>query len=154
MTKHDPAFNFDNTYARELEGFYVPWQGAVAPAPKIVQFNDSLARDLGLDALALDTSEGAAIFAGSVAPEGAYPLAQAYAGHQFGGFSEQLGDGRALLLGEVSDKDGDRFDLQLKGSGRTPFSNATRTTCIAKSRCASPWPRWAANWKSPRWTGR
>ena len=122
MTKHDPKFDFDNTYARELEGFYVPWQGAVAPAPMIVQFNDDLAHDLGLDTEALNSGEGAAVFAGSVAPEGAYPLAQAYAGHQFGGFSEQLGDGRALLLGEVLDKDGIRFDVQLKGSGRTPFS--------------------------------
>jgi uncharacterized protein YdiU (UPF0061 family) len=122
MAKHDPKFNFDNTYARELEGFYVPWQGAHAPAPKIIQFNDDLANDLGVDAKALNSADGAAVFAGSVAPVGAYPLAQAYAGHQFGGFSEQLGDGRALLLGEVLDKDGERFDLQLKGSGRTPFS--------------------------------
>jgi uncharacterized protein YdiU (UPF0061 family) len=122
MTKHDPKFEFDNTYARELEGFYVPWQGVNAPAPMIVQFNDDLANDLGVDAKALNSADGAAVFAGSVAPEGAFPLAQAYAGHQFGGFSEQLGDGRALLLGEVLDKDGERFDLQLKGSGRTPFS--------------------------------
>ncbi|SFR48321.1 protein adenylyltransferase SelO [Litoreibacter janthinus] len=122
MTKHDPTFNFDNTYARELEGFYVPWQGAAAPAPKIVLFNRALADDLGLDSDALFSSDGAANFAGSVAPMGATPLALAYAGHQFGGFSEQLGDGRALLLGEVLDKNGARFDLQLKGSGRTPFS--------------------------------
>ncbi|MGH1578840.1 protein adenylyltransferase SelO [Planktotalea sp.] len=122
MTNHDPKFDFDNTYARELEGFYVPWQGAKAPAPTIVQFNDELADDLGLDSDALKTADGAAIFAGSVAPDGAAPLAQAYAGHQFGGFSEQLGDGRALLLGELLDKEGARFDLHLKGSGRTPFS--------------------------------
>ena len=122
MTRHDPKFDFDNTYARELEGFYVPWQGAVAPAPKIVQFNVDLARDLGLDADALNTAQGAAIFAGSVPPQGASPLAQAYAGHQFGGFSEQLGDGRALLVGEILDTSGARFDLHLKGSGRTPFS--------------------------------
>jgi uncharacterized protein YdiU (UPF0061 family) len=64
MTKHDPKFNFDNTYARELEGFYVPWQGAVAPAPMIVQFNDDLAHDLGLDTEALNSAEGAAVFAG------------------------------------------------------------------------------------------
>ncbi len=122
MAKHDPKFDFDNTYARELEGFYVPWQGTNAPAPMIVQFNDDLANDLGLDSEALNGTDGAAIFAGSVAPDGATPLAQVYAGHQFGGFSEQLGDGRALLLGEVLDKNGKRFDLQLKGSGRTPFS--------------------------------
>ena len=122
MTKHDPTFNFDNTYARELEGFYVQWQGAPAPAPKIVLFNSALADDLGLESNALNSPDGAAIFAGSVTPTGANPLAQAYAGHQFGGFSEQLGDGRALLLGELLDKKGARFDLHLKGSGRTPFS--------------------------------
>ncbi len=122
MTKHDPDFIFDNTYAHQLEGFYVSWQGEKAPAPEIVLFNDDLAGDLGLDCDALNGDHGAAIFSGSVAPEGADPLAQAYAGHQFGGFSEQLGDGRALLLGEVLDKGGVRYDLQLKGSGRTPFS--------------------------------
>jgi uncharacterized protein YdiU (UPF0061 family) len=77
---------------------------------------------LGLDADVLDSERGAAIFAGSEAPEGAAPLAQAYAGHQFGGFSPQLGDGRALLIGELIDRHGVRRDLQLKGSGRTPFS--------------------------------
>lgn len=122
MTKHDLTFNFDNTYARELEGFYVPWQGEKAPAPQVVLVNNTLAATLGLDAAALNTNQGAAIFSGSVAPIGADPLAQAYAGHQFGGFSEQLGDGRALLLGEVLDENETRFDLQLKGSGRTPFS--------------------------------
>ncbi len=122
MTRRDPDFIFDNTYAHQLEGFYVAWKGEEAPAPEIVLFNDDLASDLGLDSAALNTDHGAAIFSGSVAPEGADPLAQAYAGHQFGGFSEQLGDGRALLLGEVLDKSGVRYDLQLKGSGRTPFS--------------------------------
>jgi len=122
MTKHDPHFNFDNTYARELEGFYVPWEGEKAPNAKVVVFNEALAQDIGLDAAALNSKHGAAVFSGSVAPEGASPLAQAYAGHQFGGFSPQLGDGRALLLGEVLDTQGRRFDLHLKGSGRTPFS--------------------------------
>lgn len=117
-----PQFAFDNSYARELDGFYVPWQGDTAPAPRIVAFNDALARDLGLDPAALNSPDGAAILTGSVAPEGALPLAQAYAGHQFGGFSPQLGDGRALLLGEVIDRSGARRDLHLKGSGRTPFS--------------------------------
>jgi len=116
------TFDFDNTYARDLQGFYAPLQGAVAPDPSIVQFNQELATSFGLDADALNTPEGAAIFAGSVVPDGAEPLAQVYAGHQFGGFSQQLGDGRALLLGEILDTDGNRFDLQLKGSGRTPFS--------------------------------
>ncbi|MDF1607533.1 YdiU family protein [Hoeflea sp. YIM 152468] len=116
------AFDFDNSYARELEGFYVPWKGAEVPAPRMIRFNRALADDLGLEASALDGDEGAAIFAGHTAPAGAAPLAMAYAGHQFGGFSPQLGDGRALLLGEVIDKRGKRCDIHLKGSGRTPFS--------------------------------
>jgi uncharacterized protein YdiU (UPF0061 family) len=116
------AFNFDNSYARDLEGFYVPWKGAEVPAPKMVRFNRALAEELRLDADALDGDAGAAILAGHVAPEGAFPLAMAYAGHQFGGFSPQLGDGRALLLGEVIDSAGARRDIHLKGSGRTPFS--------------------------------
>ncbi|MCY0147167.1 YdiU family protein [Hoeflea sp. G2-23] len=116
------GLKFDNSYARELEGFYVPWKGAEVPAPKLVRFNRELAVELGLDADALDSAEGAAILSGHTAPEGATPLAMAYAGHQFGGFSPQLGDGRALLLGEVIDSHDERRDLHLKGSGRTPFS--------------------------------
>ena len=115
-------FNFDNSYARELDGFYVPWQGAEFPSPTIVRVNDALARQLKLDPNALNSTEGAAILAGRLIPEGATPLAQAYAGHQFGNFSPQLGDGRALLVGELIDSQGERRDLHLKGSGRTPFS--------------------------------
>ena len=115
---------FDNTYARELEGFYVPWKAAQVAQPKLVKFNRDLAEELGLDADVLDSDEGARIFAGNESPEGAVPLAQAYAGHQFGGFVPQLGDGRALLLGEVIDRNGRRRDIQLKGSGPTPFSRA------------------------------
>jgi uncharacterized protein YdiU (UPF0061 family) len=118
------VFAFDNTYARELEGFYVPWKAARAAQPQLVQLNRELAEELGLDADALDSEEGARIFAGNETPEGAVPLAQAYAGHQFGGFVPQLGDGRALLLGEVIDRNGRRRDIQLKGSGPTPFSRA------------------------------
>jgi uncharacterized protein YdiU (UPF0061 family) len=117
-----PRFNFDNTFARSLDGFFVPWNAEEAPSPRLVQLNHGLAEELGLDAAALDSMAGAAIFSGNVAPEGSTPLAQAYAGHQFGGFSPQLGDGRALLLGEVIDTGGRRRDIQLKGSGRTPFS--------------------------------
>ncbi|WP_417413219.1 protein adenylyltransferase SelO [Hoeflea sp.] len=116
------GFQFDNSYARELEGFYVPWKGAEVPAPRMIRFNEPLADELGLDGAALDSDAGAAIFAGHKAPDGAEPLAMAYAGHQFGGFSPQLGDGRALLLGEVIDINGQRRDIHLKGSGRTPFS--------------------------------
>lgn len=117
-----PQFNFDNSYARSLEGFFVPWQAAGAVSPRLLQLNHDLAAELGLDVSALESPAGVAIFAGNVAPEGSAPLAQAYAGHQFGGFSAQLGDGRALLLGEVIDTQQRRRDIQLKGSGRTPFS--------------------------------
>ncbi len=117
-----PAFRFDNTYARDLPGFYTSWQPARVPAPQLLFFNDGLAADLGLDAAALQGEAAAALFAGNTVPEGAEPLAQAYAGHQFGGFSPRLGDGRALLLGEVVDTQGRRRDIAMKGSGRTPFS--------------------------------
>lgn len=115
-------FNFDNSYARELAGFYIPWQGTEVPSPAIVRVNEALAHELQLDPRALHSAEGAAVLAGSLSPEGATPLAQAYAGHQFGGFSPKLGDGRALLVGELIDRQGQRRDLHLKGSGRTPFS--------------------------------
>ncbi|MBK7002027.1 MAG: YdiU family protein [Rhodoferax sp.] len=124
-----PRFTFDNTYARALPGTYVFWKPTVVPAPRMLFFNTPLAERLGLelelDSAGLSGTAGAAdaaLFAGNVLPEGAEPLAQAYAGHQFGGFSPQLGDGRALLLGEVIDKSGQRRDIAFKGSGRTPFS--------------------------------
>ncbi|GAA0771634.1 YdiU family protein [Roseibium denhamense] len=120
MTK--PLFQFDNTYARELPGFYVDWKGAEVPQPELALFNQDLAASLGLNGAELETEAGARIFAGVDSPEGAAPLAQVYAGHQFGGFSPQLGDGRALLIGEIVDPEGQRRDIQLKGSGRTPFS--------------------------------
>ena len=116
------AFHFDNSYARDLPGLYARWRPAVVPAPRWLFRNQALAQELGLDALALEGDAGAAIFAGNTVPDDAEPLAQAYAGHQFGGFSPQLGDGRAVLLGEVIDRAGQRRDIAFKGSGRTPFS--------------------------------
>ncbi len=116
------AIGFDNSFARELEGLFTPWPPTAVPDPHLVLFNASLADELGLDAAWFGTPEGVAILAGNQAPEGSAPLAQAYSGHQFGGFSPILGDGRALLLGEVIDRSGRRRDLALKGSGRTPFS--------------------------------
>ncbi len=115
-------FNFDNSYAEQLEGFYVPFLGEKAPEPKLVCLNNVLAESLGLDVKDLPAEDIAAIFSGGIPLKGGRPLAQAYAGHQFGGFSPQLGDGRALLLGEVIDKNGNRFDIHLKGSGRTSYS--------------------------------
>ncbi len=97
------SFAFDNTYARELEGLYVPWKATEAPQPALVKLNRELAEELGLDAKALDSAAGAQIFSGNRLPRGAAMIAQAYAGHQFGGFVP-LGDGRALLLGEVIDR--------------------------------------------------
>lgn len=116
------TIRFDNSYARDLEGMYLPWQGAEAPKPAMVWLNEPLAAELGLDAAALRGPPGLAMLTGGAMPDGATPLAMAYAGHQFGGFSPQLGDGRALLVGEVIDREGQRRDLHLKGSGKTPFS--------------------------------
>ncbi len=112
----------DNSYARDLEGFSVPWRPEAAPSPKSLFFNAPLAEELCLDVAALSGEAGTALFAGNAVPEGAEPIAQVYAGHQFGGFSPQLGDGRAVLLGEVIDRAGQRRDIALKGSGRTPYS--------------------------------
>jgi uncharacterized protein YdiU (UPF0061 family) len=116
------AFRFDNSFARDLEGFYTLWRPVAAPAPRLLFLNRYLAEELGLDVTSRQGADLAAIFTGNALPEGAEPLAQAYAGHQFGGFSPQLGDGRALLLGEVIDRQGRRRDIAFKGSGRTPFA--------------------------------
>jgi serine/tyrosine/threonine adenylyltransferase len=117
-----PYFNFDNSFARSLEGYFKSCKAEPSASPKLLQFNHALAEELGLDPVALDSEAGLAIFSGNVAPDGSEPISQAYAGHQFGGFAPQLGDGRALLLGEVIDTQQRRRDIQLKGSGRTPFS--------------------------------
>jgi len=119
---HKPQFKFDNSFARSLESYFHYCDPESAVAPKWLQFNHGLAEELGLDPVALDSDTGLAVFSGNATAEGSKPLAQAYAGHQFGGFSPQLGDGRALLLGEIIDTQQHRRDIQLKGSGRTPFS--------------------------------
>jgi uncharacterized protein YdiU (UPF0061 family) len=115
-------FAFDNTYARDLEGFYVPWRPAIVRAPRLLHLDRELADELGLAIESMGDAALAATFAGNAVPAGAQPIAQAYAGHQFGGFSPRLGDGRALLLGEVVDRQGRRRDIAFKGSGRTPFA--------------------------------
>jgi len=112
----------DNSYARLPEGFHVPVEPNATAAPSMLAWNTDLALELGLDSLGEDETELARVFSGASRPAGAQPIALAYAGHQFGHFSPQLGDGRAALLGEVVTDDGQRFDIQLKGSGRTPFS--------------------------------
>ncbi|MDL2404357.1 YdiU family protein [Rhizobium calliandrae] len=124
---HDKAvFNalpilFDNSYVQLPPQFFVEQVPVPVAAPRLIKFNTTLARDLGLDADALER-DGAAIFSGNKLLPGSQPIAMAYAGHQFGGFVPQLGDGRAILLGEVVDDRGRRRDIQLKGSGPTPFS--------------------------------
>ena len=115
-------FNFENSYARLPEKFYARVAPTPVPAPRLVKLNLELAERLGLDSAELASPEGVEVLAGSRVAAGSEPLAMAYAGHQFGYFVRQLGDGRANLLGEVIGRDGVRYDIQLKGAGRTPFS--------------------------------
>lgn len=112
---------FDNSYARLPDRFYTRTPPVAVAGPRMLKFNQALADDLGLD-LPTDEQTRAKIFTGNLNPEGGEPLALAYAGHQFGHFNPQLGDGRAVLIGEIVARDGRRLDMQLKGSGRTPFS--------------------------------
>jgi uncharacterized protein YdiU (UPF0061 family) len=113
---------FDNSYARLPGRFFQQITPHKVAAPGVIKVNFELARGLGLELAGLDETALAAVFSGDAVPVGAEPIAQAYAGHQFGGFSPQLGDGRAVLLGEVVDPTGRRWDVALKGSGRTAFS--------------------------------
>lgn len=116
------SFAFDNSYARLPERFGAPTHPAPAPEPRLLAVNEKLAGELGLDPAWLRSEEGLAVLSGNRVAAGAQPIALAYAGHQFGNFVPQLGDGRAVLLGEVVDKTGRRRDIALKGSGRTRFS--------------------------------
>ena len=123
---------FDNSYAALPERFYAKLNPVEASQPKLIVVNDALAELLGLDQDWLRSPDGLGMLAGNTIPDGADPLAMAYAGQQFGQWSPQLGDGRALLLGELVGKDGIRRDIQLKGSGPTPFSRRGdgRSTCV------------------------
>jgi serine/tyrosine/threonine adenylyltransferase len=116
------TFAFDNTYVRLPARFFAPVSPTPVRSPRVVKVNRALAERLGVEPDDLASPQGAQILAGNVVPRGAEPIALAYAGHQFGSFVPLLGDGRAILLGEIIAKDGGRFDVQLKGSGRTPFS--------------------------------
>jgi uncharacterized protein YdiU (UPF0061 family) len=115
-------FGFENTYARLPERFYARVDPTPVAAPRLIKINTQLAMKLGLNPDELASEQGVAILAGNRVADGSEPLAIAYAGHQFGHFVPQLGDGRANLLGEVVARDGVRYDIQLKGSGPTPFS--------------------------------
>ena len=117
-----PTVALGDSFARELGELALPWQAVEAPAPRLLVLNEPLAAELGLDPVGLRAESGVRLLVGNHVPEGASPVAQAYAGHQFGGYSPRLGDGRALLLGELTDADGRLRDLHLKGSGRTPFA--------------------------------
>jgi len=117
-----PSFPFDNSYSRLPEQFYRRCLPTAAARPSLIRFNDSLAAELGVTTEGVGEEGLAQLFSGNQLPEGADPIATVYAGHQFGGFNPQLGDGRAILLGEVVNAEGRRLDIQLKGAGRTPWS--------------------------------
>ncbi|WP_203246360.1 protein adenylyltransferase SelO family protein [Sporosarcina beigongshangi] len=124
MTKQkESGWHLDNSYSRLPNTFFTDISPNPVESPELIIFNDALAVSLGLEAQVLQSEEGIAVFAGNEVPEDAIPLAQAYAGHQFGHFT-MLGDGRAMLIGEQLTPSGERFDIQLKGSGRTPYSRA------------------------------
>ncbi|WP_319452792.1 MULTISPECIES: protein adenylyltransferase SelO [unclassified Mycobacterium] len=118
----ETAVVLDAGYARELPELAVASKAADAPDPRLLALNEPLARALGLDVAWLRSPDGLRFLLGNLVPDGATPVAQAYSGHQFGGYSPRLGDGRALLLGEFVDPHGQRRDLHLKGSGATPFA--------------------------------
>jgi uncharacterized protein YdiU (UPF0061 family) len=118
---NEMGWNLENSYAKLPDLFFTETNPTPVSSPKLVVCNDQLATSLGLKAQELDSDDGVAIFAGNKIPAGASPLAQAYAGHQFGSFT-MLGDGRAVLLGEQISPESERFDIQLKGAGRTPYS--------------------------------
>ncbi len=116
--------NFNNSYVKLPARFFARIAPTPVPAPRLIRLNEDLALELGLDPAQLRSETGVQMLAGNFIPAGAEPLAMAYAGHQFGNWVPQLGDGRAVLLGEVLDRNGERRDIQLKGAGRTPFSRS------------------------------
>ena len=122
MDIQDLGRSLTHRFASDLPALCVAWSAQAAPSPQWLQFNTPLAQQLGLDVARASGPEGLAVFSGHALARGSHPVAQAYAGHQFGGFSPQLGDGRALLLGELTTPDGACIDLALKGSGPTPFA--------------------------------
>ena len=128
-----PAWSFDNTLIRALPGLFTPWQAEAPTAPELVLFNDVLAARMGLPGREGGDAQLAAWYSGGAPVPGSQPAALAYSGHQFGQFNPTMGDGRALLLGEIVAPDGARFDLQFKGSGRTPYSRGGDGMCALGS---------------------
>lgn len=150
------GWNFDNSYARLPEGLFTATNPTPVRSPELIICNDKLAEALGLGAEALQSEEGAAMLAGNLIPEGALPLAQAYAGHQFGHFN-RLGDGRALLLGEQITPSGERVDIQLKAQAERPIPVVAMAVrglgrCCVNTSLAKPCMGWAfplpAAWRS------
>lgn len=121
---NESLFVLDDSFAQALPGLFVEWRPARVPEPRLVALSDSVAAELGVDPVRLREPECVAVLSGNSVPDGSNPIAMAYAGHQFGAYSPRLGDGRALLLGEVCNTAGRRTDIHLKGSGRTPFARA------------------------------
>ena len=122
MLENDLGIDFQNTFAKDLEGLYKESSATSYPSAEVLLLNDNLALELGIDLKNLYSMNAFDIFSGNKRPVNSITLAQAYSGHQFGRFNPNLGDGRALLLGEVLNKNGELRDIQLKGSGPTPFS--------------------------------
>nr|WP_090277509.1 YdiU family protein [Mycolicibacterium komanii]CRL72074.1 hypothetical protein CPGR_02684 [Mycolicibacterium komanii] len=122
MSLAPTAVTFADRYASDLPELAVRWQAEAAPDPRLLVLNEPLAAELGIDATWLRGPDGLRLLVGTLVPSGATPVAQAYAGHQFGGYVPRLGDGRALLLGELTTTSGELRDLHLKGSGATPFA--------------------------------
>jgi serine/tyrosine/threonine adenylyltransferase len=120
MSVSTPILTLGHRFADELPELALAWRAEPTPEPRLLMLNEALAAELGLDPDALRGDPG--LLTGTSVPEGATPVAQVYAGHQFGGYSPRLGDGRALLLGELTDPTGTTRDLHLKGSGRTPLA--------------------------------
>ncbi|AXJ10923.1 YdiU family protein [Arthrobacter sp. PM3] len=116
------SVTLDGRFAREFKEMAIPWRAQEAPDPHLLVLNEDLAAELGLDPVFLRSPEGLLLLTGNAVPAEASPVAQAYAGHQFGWYAPRLGDGRALLLGEIAHADGQLRDIHLKGSGRTPFA--------------------------------
>jgi len=128
-----PPFPFDNSYARLSDAFFQYAEPTPVRTPNLIRFNEPLAEELGLDTTDTDEAELAVLFSGNQLPEGAEPIALAYAGHQFGNFVPQLGDGRAILLGEVIDGHHKRRDIQLKGCRPHAILPRRRRACAARS---------------------
>ena len=137
QTEAVDLFAFDNSYARLPDRFFARLRPTPVAAPCLVRLNQKLAGRLDLDPGRLAAPEGVEILAGNRVPKRGEPLAMAYGGHQFGTFVPQLGDGRAILLGEVIDRDGVRSDIQLKGSGPTPFSRQATDARRSGLSCAN-----------------